>query len=151
MVKNLISKEGLEKLKEELKYLETDKRKEMAARLKYAISFGDLKENFAYHEAKDAQGFLEGRIQELKHLINTSQIIEKGTGDKVQVGSSVTLKSKEGVEKYEIVSPPEADPFKNKISSSSPLGKMIVGKKKGEKFDFQIPDGKVTYTVDNIE
>lgn len=149
-MKNYLSKEGLAKLKEELKFLENDKRKEMAARLKYAISFGDLKENFAYHEAKEAQGFLEGRIQELKHLVNTSQLIEKGTGDKVQVGSTVTLNSKDGEEKYEIVSSPEADPFKNKISSASPLGKEIMGKKAGESFIFETLDGKTKFTIDKI-
>ena len=151
MAKNFLSKEGLAKLKEELKFLENDKRKEMAERLKYAISFGDLKENFAYHEAKEAQGFLEGRIQELKHLINTSQLIEKGTGDIVQVGSEVTLKSKDGTDKYLIVSPPEADPFKNKISSESPLGKLLMGKKKGDNFNFPLPDDVIKYTIDKIE
>lgn len=150
-MKNFLSKEGLEKLKKELEFLQNDKRKEMAARLKHAISFGDLKENFAYHEAKEQQGFLEGRIQELKHLINTSQIIEKNESGLVQIGSEVTLKSKDSTDKYSIVSPPEADPFKNKISSESPLGKLLMGKKKGDKFDFPLPDGVIKYTIDKID
>ncbi len=150
-MKNYLSKEGLEKLKKELEYLENDKRKELAARLKHAISFGDLKENFAYHEAKEAQGFAQGRILELKKLINSSVILEKKIGDRAQVGSVVTIKSKNGRDTYTIVSPPEADPFSGKISSESPLGKLIMGLKRKDSFEFQTLDGKTQYTIDKIE
>jgi len=150
-MKNYLSKQGLEKLKKELDYLQNDKRKEIAARLKHAISFGDLKENFAYHDAKEQQGFLEGRILELKKIINNSVLLEKKASDKVQVGSIVVIKSKSGDEKYEIVSPPEADPFNNKISSQSPLGELIMGKKVGESFEFETSDEKTKYTIDKID
>jgi transcription elongation factor GreA len=148
---NYISKEGLEKLKKELEYLQNNKRKELAARLKHAISFGDLKENFAYQEAKDEQGFLEKRILELKKLINSAIVIDKKIGDRVEIGSVVTIKSKSRKETYTIVSPPEANPSEGKISCQSPLGKMMIGRKVGDSFDFQTQEGKIKYTIDKIE
>lgn len=146
-MKNYLSKEGLEKLKQELDYLENTKRKELAALLKHAISFGDLKENFAYHEAKEQQGFLEGKIRELKKMISGAVVLEKKSSEKVEIGSVVAISSKEGKDKYTIVSKIESDPFQGKISPESPLGKMMMGRKAGERFEFQ----GVKYTIDKVE
>jgi len=126
-----LTPEGLEKFKKELDYLENVKRKELAEKLNYAISFGDLRENAAYHEAKEAQGFLEGRIQELKSIISRAKVIKNKSGDEIQIGSVVTLKTGGEIEKFTMVDSHEADVFSNKLSVKSPLGTALVGKRKG--------------------
>ncbi len=136
---NYLTEGGLEKLKKELEYLKTVKRREIAERLKYAASFGDLKENAAYDEAKDAQAFLQGRILELGKLIKTAIIIKNETKDRVRVGTSVTIardfnKEKTKKEKYTIVGRVETDPFAGKISADSPLGKKLLNLKEGDIF-----------------
>ncbi len=165
---NYLTKEGLEKLKKELEELKTTKRKEISEKLKHAISFGDLKENAAYHEAKDSQAFLEGKIMELQKLINSAVIAKIGNKEKVQIGDTVTIESSDSEDKsrtfppsvkpngkvrdkYVIVSPAEADPIKGKISSESPLGKAILNLKAGEGFEFDSPGGKIKYKVLKIE
>ena len=149
-----ITKEGLEKLKKELDYLRNEKRKEIAARLKHAASFGDLKENAAYTEAKEAQGFLEGKILELTHIIKNAKIINKGNTDKVQIGSTVTIAGKEQPsqkERYMIVGRAEADPFAGKISAESPLGKKMINLKIGDSFKVETPEGIIRYEILKIE
>ena len=146
-----LTPEGLEKFKEELHHLESVKRKELADKLNYAISFGDLKENSAYHEAKEAQGFLEGRILELKAIISNAKIIEKKNTGSVGLGSTVCLSSAEGNEEYSIVSPEEADVFKGKISYQSPLGKLLMGKSKGIKIKMDTPAGKSEYEILDVK
>ena len=145
-----LTREGMGKFKKELEYLENTKRKEIADRLQYAISFGDLKENAAYHEAKEAQGFLEGRILELKMIISNARIIEKKENGVVDIGSLVTLVSLGKEEKFQLVDSQEADVFQGKISNESPLGKMILGKAKGDKIILESPEGKVEYKVADI-
>jgi len=145
-----ITKQGLEKLKQELHELKTVKRKEMAQRLKHAISFGDLSENAAYSEAKDAQAFLEGRIAELEQTVKDAVIITAGSSrDTVGVGSIVTLKNKQSGEEevFTITGSAEADPLQGKISNDSPLGKTLLGHKKGDTITFELPDGKTDYTI----
>ena len=121
MIKKYLTREGLEKLKKELDYLKNVRRKEVALKLKDAISQGDLRENAGYDTAKDEQGFLEARIRELKGIIGQAEIIEKKESDKVQICSVVSLSSANGEDKFQIVGPEEADIMANKISFQSPL------------------------------
>ena len=153
MAKNYITKETLKRIEDELNYLKTEKRQEITARLKQAISFGDLKENAAYDEARDAQGFLEGKIMELESLIRNSVILEKGNNDAVKIGNVVTIIDKKSKEKdkYTIVSPPEADPINGKISAESPMGIAMSNLKKGDTFKVDIPSGKIEYSILEIE
>ncbi len=147
-----ITKEGLEKLKKELEYLKTVKRKEIAERLEKAISFGDLSENAAYHEAKEAQAFLEGRILELQEAINNSAIIsEEKKKDIVDIGSTVLLEQNGEKLKFQIVGAQEANPSEGKISNESPLGKALLNRKKDEIIEVETPSGKIKYKIKKIE
>lgn len=147
---NYLTPEGLEKFKKELENLETVKRRELADKLNYAISFGDLKENAAYHEAKEAQGFLEGRIQELKAIISNAKVVEKNNNGMVGIGSTVLLSLNGSKEEYSIVSPEEADIFKGKLSFKSPLGKLLIGKAKGSRVNIETPGGKSEYLIVDV-
>ena len=149
---NYLTKQGFEELKKELNYLRNIKRREIAERLKKAISFGDLSENAAYEEAKDAQSFLEGRIKELEELLSSVEIIEKKNNGKVAMGSKVKIEGQEGLEEYTIVgSAAEADPLKGMISSESPLGKELMGKKIGDKVEVEISQNRMKYKILKIE
>jgi len=141
MVKYLTPK-GLEELKKELNYLKQVKRKEIAERLKQAIAFGDLSENFAYHEAKETQGFLEGRILELERTIRNAKIIERQKQTaQVQVGSTVLLIDVNNEkQEFQITGPEEAAPLEGKISFESPLGKALLNKSIGDKIKIEIPE-----------
>lgn len=144
---NYLTPEGLEKFKKELDYLENTKRKEIAERIRYTASFGDLKENAGYHEAKDSQAFMEGRILELKHIIATARVVEKNTSGAVGIGSTVVLHSQDRQDEFAIVDPQEADVFSNKISYQSPLGEKLMKKAKGDRVSLQTPGGVVEYTI----
>lgn len=146
-----LTPEGLENLKKELDYLENVKRRQLAEQLKYAISFGDLKENAAYHQAKDAQAFLEGRVLELKQIIAQARVVENKTTDKVGIGSTVILNSANQQDKFIIVDPQEADVLSGKISFESPLGKKLMGKARGAKVILEVPRGKIEYTIVEIK
>lgn len=151
-MENYLTKEGLEKTKKELEYLKTTKRKEIAERLRYTASFGDLKENAAYDEAKDAQGFLEGRISELEKLVRDVLIIEKKGGTKVEVGSTVVISEiindeEKEKEKFTIVGQAEADPLSGRISVESPLGRSLLNLKAGDIFVFKSPAGEAKYKI----
>lgn len=151
-MKKYLTREGLEKLKKELEYLKTIKRKEIAKALEKAISFGDLTENAAYQEAKEAQAFLEGRILELEDIIEKAVIISnQKKKDIVQIGSIVTVKSDGEKEKFQIVGPEEAKPLEGKISYQSPLGKSLLNKKSGEEVEVITPQGKIKYKILKIE
>jgi transcription elongation factor GreA len=140
--KKQISKEALERFKKELEYLKNVKRREIAEELRHAISFGDLKENAAYHEAKDAQAFLEGKIIELDRIIKESVVIESvNQSGIVVVGSQITALVDGEKEKYSIVNGKEADPLNNKISAESPMGESFLGRKKDQEFLFKAPSG----------
>ena len=148
-----ITIEGLEKLKKELNYLKTVKRRKLAKRLEEAISQGDLSENFAYQQAKEDQNFLESRIIELKNLIKESQIIKKQKQtDRVQVGSIISTES-DNKEKFqfEIVGSEETNPAQNKISFESPLGKAFLNKMVGETAEINTPRGKSSYKILEIK
>jgi len=150
MVKYLTS-EGLEKLKKELEYLEKVKRKEISERIRQTASQGDLKENAGYDAAKEEQGFVEGRIRELKEIVNQAKVIEKKENGRIQIGSFVSLSSGGEKEKFQIVSPEETDVLNNKISFKSPLGEQLLGKKKGESVKFDTPGGKKEYKITEVK
>ncbi|MBM3181778.1 MAG: transcription elongation factor GreA [Chloroflexi bacterium] len=154
MTTNFLTKEGFQKLQEELEYLRTTKRMAVAARLHEAMEGGELIENAEYEAAKNEQAFVEGRIQELELLLATAKIIEEnGKGKKsdiIQVGSKVTIK--EGnfeTETFTIVGAAEANPREGKISNESPIGKSILGHKMGETVKVETPGG--TYNVKIIK
>lgn len=150
-----LTKEGLAKLEEELKDLKTVKRKELAARLKLAISYGDLKENSEYHSAKEDQSFMETRIMILEKMLTKAQIVDESTMDlsKVSVGSLVILNDVEYSEKieYRVVGPAEADVLDNKISYESPLGKELLGKQVGDIINVNAPMGIIKYELLEIK
>lgn len=150
-MENYLTAEGLGKLKKELNHLENTERKELSEKLKYAISFGDLRENAAYHQAKEQQGFLEGRIAELKSIIANARVADKGAGDEVGVGSMVILACGDSREEYQIVGHDETDVFFGKISYKSPLGEAVFGKKIGCKIILETPGGKIEYEIVGID
>lgn len=153
----LITKEGLKKIKEELEFLKTTKRQEIADRLKEAISYGDLSENAEYEEAKNDQAFIEGRILELEKQIKNAKIIAEGApgktskgGKTIDIGSTVTVRNKtddDEPETYTIVGSMEADPIDHKISNESPIGKALLGHEKGDTVDVDAPAGKFKYEI----
>jgi len=143
-----VSKEGLEKFKQELNDLITIKRKEIIERIERAKELGDLSENAEYAAAKDEQAFTEGRIIELQDMIVRAEIINSsGRIDLVHVGSKVKVKNDDTETEYEIVGVAEADPVAGKISNESPLGRSFLGRRIGDKVQIQIPKGMVTYTI----
>ena len=133
--------EGIAKLKKELEYLKTVKRKEVAEKIKYAASFGDLKENASYHEAKEAQAFLQGRILELEKSLKQAQVLSspKQSG-KVQLGSKVLLALEGKNIEFRLVEPEEVDLEQGKISHQSPLGKALLNKSVGESVKIKISE-----------
>ncbi|HXK32322.1 MAG TPA: transcription elongation factor GreA [Candidatus Paceibacterota bacterium] len=146
-----LTPDGLAKLKKELEYLEKEKRKEVAERLRQAVSQGDLSENAGYDAARDEQEFVERRIKELKETIVQVKIIEKEKSNKVQIGSFVSLKSKEGKEEFQIVGSEEADVLNKRISFLSPLGEAILNKQEGETVKINTPGGEKEYKVVKIK
>jgi transcription elongation factor GreA len=140
-------------LEEELKYLTTVRRKEVADAIKSAKEEGDLSENSAYEEAKLTQAFLEGRIQTIEVQLRNAVIIEtNGHSDTVDIGSIVTV-FEEGVgeETYRIVGSAEADPLDGKISNESPIGQALLGAKKGDVVTAETPGGELEFKVIKIE
>ena len=142
----ILTREGLENLKEELVNLKTVRRKEVAERLKQAIDFGDLSENSEYDDAKNEQAFIEGRIQTLEATIHKAKVIEDEniSSGVINIGSYVTVRDVEfdDVEEYRIVGTSEADPMQNKISNESPLGAALLGKRQGQTIKVEAPDRK---------
>lgn len=152
----LVTKEGLDKLKEELEYLKGTKRREVAERIKEAISYGDLSENSEYEEAKNEQAFVEGRILELEDKVKYAKIItEQHKTKTVQLGSTVHLKNltkgKDELEIYTIVGSTETDVFNGKISNESPVGNALLDRGKGEKIKAVVPAGNVEYQIMKID
>ena len=146
----LLTAEGLKKLEDELAYYKSVRRIEVSQRIKTAIEYGDSSENSAYDDAKNEQAFIEGHISELENKINTAKIIDESVkGDVVSVGSKVTVLDtmyNDELE-YVIVGSSEADPFNNRISNESPVGKAILGKRQGDEVEVSTPDGPVTFKV----
>ncbi|WP_455542067.1 transcription elongation factor GreA [Intestinibacter sp.] len=150
----LLTQEGYNKLEEELEYLKAVKRKEVAERLKVAISFGDLSENAEYDEAKNEQAKLEEQILKLDEKLRKAVIIDESQIDLdiVTVGSIVKLYDFDFDEEieYSIVGSAEADPFEGKISNESPVGKALLGSRVGEEVEVQVPDGVNKFKVLDI-
>lgn len=145
-----LTKEGLEELKIELKELVDKKRKKIAKRIKEARDMGDLSENAEYQSAKEEQGLVEGRITELEDIIKRAVVAEGNSNGEVAVGNKVTIHIDGDEETFHLVGAPEADPKEGKISHESPLGSMLIGKKKGDKFEVDAPVGKLTYKIIKI-
>ena len=146
-----LTPEGLEKLKKELEHLKTVKRKEVSKKIEHTAAQGDLKENAGYDAAKEEQGFIEGRIKELSEIIAQADIIKRKEKDKVQIGSTVSLESNNGKDKFQIIGPEEADILEGKISFESPLGEALLGKKKGDSVRINTPGGFKGYKIIEIE
>jgi transcription elongation factor GreA len=147
-----LTPEGAAKLQIELEELKGPRRKEMAARLRHAISQGDLSENADYITAKEDQAFLEGRILELELLLRDATIIERDSAtDQVSIGSEVVV-AEDGrdAEVFRIVGAKEADPAAGKISHESPIGRALLGKKVGETTVAETPGGQLTFKVIDI-
>ncbi|MGI9861073.1 transcription elongation factor GreA [Moorella naiadis] len=151
----LLTANGLKKLEEELEYLKTVRRQEVAERLKQAIEFGDISENSEYEDAKNEQAFIEGRILTLEKKLRNAKVIvaSEVPNDVVSLGSRVTLKDLDDNEEieYEIVGSMEADPAENRISNESPVGKALLGHHSGETIDIQVPAGNLRYQILNID
>ena len=147
----LLTEEGLKNLKEELETLKTVKRKEIAEKIKVALSFGDLSENSEYDEAKNEQAIMEARILEIETMLKHVRIIneENLSTDTIHVGSKVKLYDFEFGEEveYRIVGSSEADPREGKISDESPVGSTLLGHKKGQEVNVITPGGVCKYSV----
>ncbi|MDO8495487.1 MAG: transcription elongation factor GreA [bacterium] len=141
------SPEGLEKLKKELEDRKYTLRKEIAGRIAEARDLGDLAENAEYQEEKERQAFNEGRIEELENVIKNAQLISHISGQLVDVGSTVKVKSPVGEHTFTIVGASESNPIKGFISNESPLGKSFLGEKKGSEIEVKTPKGVVKYKI----
>lgn len=147
----VLTYEGLKKLEEELEFLKSVKRREMAERIKTALSFGDISENSEYDEAKNEQAQMEGRIVQIETMLKHAKVIDEDdvSTDVVSLGSKVKLLDVEYNEEndYYIVGSTEADPSKNKISNESPVGSSLMGKKKGATVQVSVPDGIIKFKI----
>lgn len=150
--KDYLTKKKYNELVLELNDLKKNRRKEIAESLEYAKSLGDLSENAEYQEAREVQATIEERIQKLEHIIKSAVIVEDRHTDTVGVGSAVTVKKHGGeAQQYNIVGSEEADTSLGKISNRSPLGEALIGRKKGDKFSFSTPKGKVEYEIVSVK
>jgi transcription elongation factor GreA len=148
----LLTAEGLQKLREELKVLKEDRRKEVIERIQEAVSHGDLSENADYAQAKEEQSFIEGRIAEIEEMIKHAEIIAHSSNHNiVSIGSTVTAKVNGQEVKYTIVGANEANPAAGKISNESLVGRALIGAKRGDTVPVVTPMGKTEYTIVNIE
>jgi transcription elongation factor GreA len=146
-----VSAEFLQKLKDELRDLKTNKRRELADRIEQAKALGDLSENAEYHEAKDALGFVEGRILEIEDLLKNAVIIEEEKGGtNVRVGCTVKVRVNGKEKTFHIVGSNEADPAAGKISNESPIGSALIGAKVGDTVSVRTPTGSNEYEVIEI-
>ena len=150
----LLTQEGYDNLEKELEYLTTEKRAEIAERIKIALGFGDLSENSEYDEAKNAQAANETKIAELENKLRYAKIIDESEIDTktVQVGNTVKVLDMEfnEEESYTIVGSTEVDLAQNKISSESPIGSALMGAKKGQIVEAQAPAGVIKYKIISI-
>ena len=143
----LLTPEGLDKLKDEIEHLSTVKRREVAERIKEAREFGDISENSEYDDAKNEQAMLEARIASLEEKLRSASVIDASELDSnvVRVGSLVSVKDEGSGKslKYTIVGSTEANPSENRLSNESPVGKGLLGRKKGDSVKVQLPNGKI--------
>ncbi|MBA3365013.1 MAG: transcription elongation factor GreA [Actinobacteria bacterium] len=151
----ILTSEGYEKLKHEIEYLSNEKRREIADRIRVAREFGDISENAEYDDAKNEQAMLEHKIATLEDRLRHARVIEAGevTTDAVSIGSLVRLRdvdAKQTVE-YHIVGSAEANPEENKLSNESPVGRAIIGRKKGETVEVAAPRGSLKFKILDIK
>ncbi len=150
----IITKTGKAKLEEELAQLKGPRRMEISRRLKSAIEMGDLSENADYITAKEDQGFLEGRIQEIETILSNAEVVDEDNvrSDKVQIGHKVTVREgDEDEEVFELVGISEVNTLLGKISYESPIGSALLDKRPGEKVQVKTPGGVLEFTIVKIE
>lgn len=152
MKKTIVTKEGLQKLQEELNELKTVTRVKVGEDLKKARAFGDLSENSEYDEAKNEQAKVEGRILELEEMLKNVEIVENAkSANAIGFGSTVSVTDSDGINaEYTIVGAAEANFLENKISNESPIGAALFGKKAGDVVEFETPGGKETLTINEV-
>ena len=151
---NYLTPEGAERLRKELAELTGTGREQLAKRLRSAIQQGDLSENADYISAKEEQGFMEGRIQELERILRNVVLIEENgqRRDRVDVGTHVTIQEEDfPTETYFMVGPQEANPRQGKISHESPIGRALLGHKSGDVVTVETPNGTLQLKIVNIE
>ena len=146
-----LTAEGLKQREEELEYLKSVKRKDIADKIKVALSFGDLSENSEYDEAKNEQAMIEARIAEIEAILKNAQIIDESelTNEHIHIGSKVKVHDfdfDEDIE-YQIIGSGEADPFNGKLSDESPVGSALIGHKVGDVVEVNTPDGTVKFEI----
>jgi transcription elongation factor GreA len=148
-----VTRDGLKKLEDELEYLRTVKRAEVAQRLHDAMGEGDIDENAEYDDAKNEQSFVEGRILTLETMVKNAVIIQEGKHrDQVVLGSTVTIAEEGGEpETYHLVGSAEADPRQGRISNQSPLGRVLLGKRVGETVTVSAPAGILSFQIIAIQ
>ena len=151
----ILTREGYEKLRSEIEYLQTEKRREIAERIRIAREFGDISENAEYDDAKNEQAMLEHRIATLEERLLEARVVEDSeiTTDVVSIGSTVRLKDVEANEtvEYHIVGSAEANPADHKLSNESPVGRAIMGHKKGETVEVTAPRGTLKFKILEIK
>ncbi|MEE3078295.1 MAG: transcription elongation factor GreA [Bdellovibrionota bacterium] len=152
---NPITKNGMDKIEEELNQLIKVEREELKTVIAEARELGDLKENAEYHAAKEKQSIMEGRIAQLQGIVASSEVVDPSQveSDKVVFGATVTILNVETDESttYQIVGEPESDINQGKISYNSPLGKALIGKEEGDEVIVKAPKGDIEYEVEEIE
>jgi|SRR3989338_6083543 len=141
------TEKGLKELKEEVKKLKTVEIRRVTKLIAEAAAFGDLKENAAYHDARNTKSFLLGRIEQLENAINDAIVVEKKDGRMVQVGSEVLISFDSKEERYSIVAPGESDILKNKLSYQSPLGQKLMGRKEKDEFTYEINNKRIKIKI----
>ena len=150
-----LTQDALDELRAELDQKVSVERPKLAKRLKAAIELGDLSENAEYHSAKEAQGFLEGRIQQLQKIISSAVVINEDASNDgtVRLGTTVTVQQEgfDESEVYQIVGKIEANPREGKISDESPLGEALIGSRQGDKVRYQAPAGELVFTIMKVE
>lgn len=148
-----LTKDGEDELRKEIKELIEVRRPELAQKLKEAVAQGDLKENADYHDAKEKQAFIEGRIQHIEAILRSAIVVENnGPSDEVRIGSTVIIRE-DGTdedEEFKIVGTAEANPRERKISQKSPIGAALIGKKKGKKVKVNTPSGVIKFKIIDI-
>lgn len=151
----ILTLDGLAKLEKELEHLKTVSRREVAERIKQALEFGDISENSEYEDAKNEQGFIEGKILSIEKMLRNAKVIDEQEvhADEVSIGSKVTLMevgSNNEVE-YMIVGSAEADPEQSRISNESPVGRSLMGQKVGSTVNVNVPMGTIQYVIKAIK
>jgi len=149
----ILTPDGLQKLKDEIEQLQTVRRREVAERIAEAREFGDISENSEYDDAKNEQAMLAARIAQLEERLQAAVVIDPSdlSTDAVETGSFVTLKGLGPETTYQIVGSPESDPDENRLSNESPIGRALLGRKKGDKVDVVTPGGPIKVEIKTIK